>query len=281
VDIRSQILQRLSATSTPGIEDTALVLLALRKTEADPSQLIHAQRPFGGWSEFPNVGPPSAFHTALALFALRAFPLTPKSSADLGFNWLSDLRGRESHWLWQWKFRLFDRQVQFDPKKSGWPWVPGTVSWVAPTALSILAYRLWNRDSPRLASANAMLLDRACPQGGWNAGNSVVFGVSLDPQPDFTAMALLALRDSIHAKGALVDRSLAYLAGRFTASRAPYSLAWASTALAAYDHPAYERLRTRLETAATLRIDKLPGRILALASLALEMPTYTFREPTQ
>jgi hypothetical protein len=281
VGIRSQILQRLRATPPHGIEDAALTLIALRNTGADPSQLIHAHRPSGGWSEFPNVGPPSAFHTALALLALRDFPLTPKSSADLGFQWLSGVRGRESHWLWQWKFRLFDRQVQFDPKKSGWPWVPGTVSWVAPTALSILAHRAWHRESSRLASATAMLLDRACTNGGWNAGNSVVFGVSLDPQPDFTAMALLALRDSIHAKDPLVDSSLAYLAGRFTALRAPYSLAWASMALAAYDYQGHDRLRTRLEAAATLQNESLPGRTLALSALALEIPAYTFRERTQ
>ena len=39
----------------------------------------------------------------------------------------------------------------------------------------------------------AMLLDRACEGGGWNAGNSSVYGVPLRPQPDATAAALLAL----------------------------------------------------------------------------------------
>ena len=281
VDIRSQILQRLSATPLHGIEDTALALLALRNTGADPSQLIHTQRSSGSWSEFPNAGPPTAFHTALALLALRAFPRPPRASADLGFQWLSGVRGRESHWLWQWRFRLFDRQVQFDPKKSGWPWVPGTVSWVAPTALSMLAHRAWRRDSPRLASATAMLLDRACRQGGWNAGNSVVFGVSLEPQPDFTAMALLALRDSPYARGSLADRSLDYLARRFEASPATYSLAWASIALAAYGHPDADRPRNQLETAVSVRINEVPPRILALAALALEEPPYAFRESIQ
>lgn len=280
MDIRSQILQRLSATPANGIEDAALALLALRKNGADCSQLIRAQRRDGSWSEFTNIGPPNAFHTALALLALRQYP-SPHSATDSGFRWLSGLRGRESHWLWQWKFRLFDRQVQFDPSKSGWPWIPGTVSWVAPTALSILAYRAWRRDSPRLVSATAMLLDRACPQGGWNAGNSVVFGVPLEPQPDFTAMALLALRDSNFSSGPLVDRSLDYLGGRLDASLAPYSLAWASMALAAYGHPDADRLKSRLETAARARIYELPTRILALTALALEDPTYTFREPIQ
>jgi hypothetical protein len=40
-----------------------------------------------------------------------------------------------------------------------------------------------------------MLLDRACPGGGWNAGNGVVYGTALAPHPDDTAIALLALRD--------------------------------------------------------------------------------------
>jgi hypothetical protein len=126
-----------------------------------------------------------------------------------------------------------------------------------------------------------MLIDRACPAGGWNAGNSVVFGVALDPQPDFTAMALLALRDSIYAGEPLIARSLDYLAKRFDASPAPYSIAWASIAFAAYDHPLTDYLRTRLEAAAILKLDELPCRTLALAALALETPSFKFREPLQ
>ena len=38
-------------------------------------------------------------------------------------------------------------------------------------------------------------MDRACPGGGWNAGNGVVYGTALAPHPDDTAIALLALRD--------------------------------------------------------------------------------------
>jgi hypothetical protein len=39
-----------------------------------------------------------------------------------------------------------------------------------------------------------MLLDRACPTGGWNAGNGVVYGVALKPHIDATATALLAMQ---------------------------------------------------------------------------------------
>jgi len=34
-----------------------------------------------------------------------------------------------------------------------------------------------------------MLLDRACPEGGWNAGNAVVYGVPLRPHIDATSLA--------------------------------------------------------------------------------------------
>ena len=42
--------------------------------------------------------------------------------------------------------------------------------------------------------AASRVLDRACPDGGWNAGNGVVYGVPLAPHLDDTAIALLALQ---------------------------------------------------------------------------------------
>ena len=278
--IRSQILRQLSTASSHGTEDAALSLLARRNSGADPSALTGIQHRSGAWSEFQNIGPLSAFHTALALLAIRPFQTASVDrAAERAFGWLSELRGRESHWLWQWKFRLFDRQVRFDPSKSGWPWMPDTVSWVAPTALSILAFRAWRRESARVAAGADMLLDRACPQGGWNAGNSVVFGVSLDPHPDFTAMAVLALRDSIHDRETIVRQSLDYLATRLNSSLAPYSLAWARIALSAYGHPGADHLRSQLELGVAPRIHELPHRVLAIAALALEEPPYAFEGP--
>jgi hypothetical protein len=279
VTVRSQILQRLTTTSGHGIEDVALTLLALRNVGAGPHALLGTQHRSGGWSALPNIGPPSAFHTALALLAIRQFQTTSaKHAAERAFEWLSELRGIESHWLWQWKFRLFDTQVRFDPAKSGWPWVPGTVSWVAPTALSILAFRAWRRESPRTVSSSAMLVDRACPQGGWNAGNSVVFGVSLDPHPDFTAMAVLALSGGGLAHEILLRRASNCLVTRLEGSSSPYSLAWAVMALAANSHPEAGRLRSQLECCATARFDRSPQRVLALTALALEDPPYLSQE---
>ena len=282
VTIRAELVARLNAVSHHGVEDLALSLIAIRNMGSDPAALLRAQDRSGGWCVIPGAGAPGVFHTALALLALRRFQHQPVQDAvDRAFRWLSAVVGLESHWLWQWKFRLFDRQVRFDPKKSGWPWVHGTVSWVAPTALAILAFLAWRRDSARVPSALDMLLDRACPQGGWNAGNSVVFGVELDPHPDFTAMALLALRNSAHSNHALVYRSLKYLVGRMNGVFSPYSLAWAVLALSGYGHASTAELRSQLAAATFSQIRAIPTRALALAALALEKPPFSFEDTIQ
>jgi len=279
VTIHDRIVSRLPRVPGQGTEEAALKLLALRKSGADPNTLIRMQHPSGGWPGFLGIGPPSAFHTGLALVALRPFQ-TPSVQpvAERAFGWLSVLDGLESHWLWRWKFRVFDKQVQFDPMKSGWPWVEGTVSWVAPTALSILAFRSWRHESDRVRTAVDMLLDRACPRGGWNAGNSVAFGFELSPHPDFTAMALLSLRGLTQADLPLVRTSLDYLAKRLEDSQSMYSLAWAVMALSAYSHGGARRLRQELEKAVTTQPAIGSTRVLALAALALEDPPYIFQE---
>ena len=193
------------------------------------------------------------------------------------FGWLDSMAGVENNWLWKWKFRYFDRHVRFDTNKSGWPWVEGTISWVAPTAMVLLAHRAWQRESPRLATAEKMLLDRACAAGGWNAGNSEVFGVPLEPHPDFTAMALLALRASSHRDMPIIAKSLDYLPDRLIRTGSLYSLAWTTLALNAWNHHGgsifADRLRDRL---AFIEPKSIPVHTLSLVSLACEDPPFSF-----
>lgn len=238
--------------------------------------LIKSQLPCGAWSAYTHAGPPNAFQTAFTLLALR-HTQTDQQLIEHAFAWLSDLMGIEDHWLWKWKFRLFDRAVVFDPAKTGWPWIPGTVSWVAPTALTMLAFRAWGRESPRLVKGAAMLMDRACPSGGWNPGNSVVLGVALDPHPDFTAMALLALRNYTNTDNPTVVAALDYLANRFKDSASAYSLAWAVMALAANKRDEASDLQHRLESQLA-KANALPPRVLGLCALALEYPPFNFVE---
>ena len=110
-----------------------------------------------------------------------------------------------------------------------------------------------------------MLLDRACPGGGWNAGNGVVYGVPMTPHLDTTAIALLALRGERHSD--VVTKSLLWLEREAESCQAPWSTAWCILAMHAYGLPVSEaqaHLRTmslgNLEDTATL----------ALAAIALD-----------
>jgi hypothetical protein len=80
-----------------------------------------------------------------------------------------------------------------------------------------------------------MLMDRACPGGGWNAGNGVVYGTAVAPHPDDTAIALLALRN--RPQDPLVRTALNYLERTTPTLAAPWTLAWAILALAAHQRP--------------------------------------------
>jgi len=90
-----------------------------------------------------------------------------------------------------------------------------------------------------------MLVDRACPNGGWNAGNGVVYGAVLRPHPDDTAIALLALRN--RSQESVVQAALSYLERTAPTLTAPWSLAWAILALAAHRRPITLLRRALLE----------------------------------
>lgn len=160
---------------------------------------------------------------------------------ERGLELLLRSKGNESHWLWRWKFETTDTHVQFDPNKFGWPWLPGTCSWVIPTALSIIALRqafvCCKPDQVRLriGRGTEMLLDRACPSGGWNAGNGVVYGVPLAPHLDATATALTALCGEQNNQS--VAPALDWLGRAVLTCSAPWSLAWSILALNAHNRP--------------------------------------------
>jgi hypothetical protein len=210
--------------------------------------------------------------TSLVAITLR--DLAGATSARLrGLHWLLGSAGRESGWFWKWKFRTADRHVRFDPDKFGWPWFPDTVSWVVPTAFAVLALnRLpgswdgFDLARSRVGRAIEMLLDRACPGGGWNAGNGVVYGCALRPHADDTAIALLALRN--RPQDPVVQTALNYLERTAPTLTSSWSLAWAILALAAHRRPI-----TLLRCALLDLIDRFyveDTSPLALASLALD-----------
>jgi hypothetical protein len=252
------------------LEELALKSVALPGEDYLSAAIEKRQLPDGGWSEHAAVPLPNAYSTGLALLSLARSRKAGATSVENGFKWLSKTVGVESHWLWKWKFRFFDTKVRFDPSKSGWPWIPGTLSWVAPTAVSLLAHEAWGRNSLRAANAREMLLDRCCKGGGWNAGNPEAFGVALTPHPDFTAMAAMALHPVRLSHAALLASSLDYLWRCLSTSKSVYSLSLGVIALKAYFDPRADRLNQRLTGAVVTVLPNLGTRELALAMIALK-----------
>lgn len=112
-----------------------------------------------------------------------------------------------------------------DTTIAGWPWTTGTHPWVEPTSLAILALRGAGYGAhPRVAEAVRLLMDRQLPRGGWNYGNTTVYGAELEAQADTTGAALSALRGLV--PGEAVSRSVTRLEAALGGTRTPLSLAW-------------------------------------------------------
>jgi len=202
--------------------------------------LLDTQNPNGSWPAFSGDDQEGSGLTALAVIALINSGEMALQT-ERGLKWLLNSKGKESHWLWKWKFRTSDTHVRFDPDKFGWPWMPGTCSWVIPTAFSIIALKQafvcckTDEISLRIRRGKEMLLDRACPGGGWNAGNGVVYGVPMASHLDATATALLALHGE--EVDDVINSGLDWLERSVVTCSAPWSLAWSLLALDAYDRP--------------------------------------------
>ena len=235
----------------------------------------------GGWPAFVGDEQQSSWTTALAALTLMT---AGRSNAQLqrAVGCLLESKGREANWFWRWKFQNVDKEVKFDPAKYGWSWLPGTTSWVVPTAMSIIALRKVMRAgmvpahllNDRISVGTAMLLDRMCPGGGWNAGNGRAFGFSYAPYVDATSVALLALCGFEHAPE--VWNSLSWLETRLAGCPSLYSLAWGLLALAAYSDRGAKAAQTlrRAGHGLTARIQEGSMNVdtvtIAICALALE-----------
>ena len=284
--LQSELLRRqlpcggwaaLVSSAQAALEPTCYSLLAMNTNTGPTIQtalrfLLRAQSSNGSWPVFLGDDPDGSWVTSLVTIALRddidAIPARLN-----GFHWLLDASGKEASWLGRWKFRTTDRHVRFDPDRYGWPWIPDTVSWVVPTAFAILALRQlpctcggFEQIPGRIEGGIAMLLDRACPTGGWNAGNGVVYGEPVAPHPDDTAIALLALRH--HGEDPAVQKARKYLEDVAPSLRSPWSLAWTILALAAHQRPV-AALRAALAAFPEL-VQTEDTSTLALACLALD-----------
>ena len=258
------------------LEATCLAELALApERHANSSEailfLLKSQLSDGGWPAFLGDSEGS-WTTALALCTLNSTG-DFTAAREKAFRWLYAERGREGHWFWRWKFKTSDRNVRFDPDKYGWPWVTGSASWVIPTAFSIIAieqFTVCNRSEEsekRIHVGVEMLLDRECVDGGWNSGNSLVYGVPLRPHVEATAIALLALQDEQRIE--MVQKSLSWLRQNAASVDSVSSLAWCILTLFVYQE-SVEPLKNRLATIMGDGREVRNNATLATALLALK-----------
>lgn len=210
---------------------TAWAIIALKAFEADAGlvekarrRLAAAQLQDGRLPLFPDH-PESYWPTPLAVLAWQGAPAF-KEAQERAVAFLLATSGLSLK-------KDEDPMFSHNPEIPGWSWQADTAAWVEPTAMTMMALEAAGRGAePRLEEGRLLLLDRQIPGGGWNYGNTAVFGQVLKPMPESTGMALNALGRK--APREMVQASLAYLTGCVPALRTPWSLAWAIFGLGAW-----------------------------------------------
>ena len=187
-----------SPSHEPVVEPTAVALLALRAeagtenaVQRSTAWLLKCQNRDGGWGINEN-DLESGWQTAWSLTALR--------HADD----VSEPIGRAVDWLTheptaqisREEFQADEIPSSVDPGAMVWPWIPGQVCWVEPTALAVLALfglKLSALADTRLnAAINYLQLNRT-PRGGWDIGNAGPLDVPVIPRAYQTSLVLMAL----------------------------------------------------------------------------------------
>jgi hypothetical protein len=222
--------------TAPCAEATALAGLALRSTDADrppgpddadsaADWLASIQRPDGslGASEGASApGWPTPY--AILLWAGVGGHATPRR---LAVAWLLGRGGNAAA-------TPNDGVIGHDGTLVGWPWVADTHSWLEPTALAVLALRREGLGGhARTVEGLRLIRDRAVADGGWNYGNSRVFGRTLRAQPGPTGLALLALAGT-DGSSAVAARAIDYLLATLPSTRSAASLGWGLMGLKAW-----------------------------------------------
>jgi hypothetical protein len=95
----------------------------------------------------------------------------------------------------------------------------------------------------RIQQGELMIYDRMCDNGGWNYGNSSVYGDRLWPYPDTTAVALIALQD--HQERKENEVSLRALGEMAKNTDSGLALSWGAICLSVYGQEGAE-LKQRL-----------------------------------
>jgi hypothetical protein len=157
-------------------------------------------------------------------------------------------------------------QVKQNTRLQGWSWYEGTFSWVEPTAWCLLAVKMLGVSldgaADRISEAERLVADRACAGGGWNYGNSRVYGQNLLPHVPPSAVAVMALQDRTDQQ--LVREAVSYLRRASIAEGSTAALALTWLALAVIDI-ARDGIREALDRRAAIAEEL--GNICALAMM--------------
>jgi hypothetical protein len=187
------------------LEPTLYATLALHgEPAADRSfSLIRSWAlPRGGWRMSADLAD-SNWTSALCLtvYGVRG---VSDAAFELGLNQVLGTVGAEGSFFSQLSHRLNPSLVDVDGEVQGWPWRNRNSSWVEPTVHSVVALQRvaarteYKRQHlairARLDSAEKMLLNRRCLDGGWNYGNRRVLDTALPSYPETTGLALLGLQ---------------------------------------------------------------------------------------
>ncbi len=239
----SRVLDSGGFANRPGEDDrpdaTAWAVAALRASGSNPvlvgpacTRLAGNQQPDGRVCVSPQ-NPEAWWPTPLAVMAWQGISRFDDSRSR-ALDFLLNSSGR--HWA-----RARDNVVGHDPSLKGWSYIEGTHSWVVPTSLTLLALKASMLGGhERAVQAVAMLLDRRLPSGGWNYGNTKIFGRDLYAMPDTTGMALDALSGLVSRED--VESGLACMKSQVRDVRTPLSLSWGLLGLGAWgERPADAR----------------------------------------
>jgi hypothetical protein len=215
------------------LEPTVWALLALARDADRPAEidiLVHWPGKDGWLVDGPAHAPVNYAFNALAALAcvgrLGAAPLVTTIAKQL-----MDVKG----------LALEQNNVQRQNNAlQAWPWIDQTFSWVEPTAWCTLFLKKIRTfampgAAERIATAERVIRDRVCRDGGWNYGSSNVYGQELYPYVPTTAITLLAMQD--RRDDPAVVKSLRYLETNVTSERTSLALSLASICFAIYGLP--------------------------------------------
>ena len=223
-------------------EATALATLAMgqlgepERASAERGRTWLRQRQLGDGSwPVTAASATGSWTTSFAVMALaREADAAP---ARRGARWLLGHRGNDLGWLYSLLYRIIPERLptRLNPDLKGWAWTDNEFSWVEPTAYALMALKKLGRDGvpgagSQISEAERMLYDRVCPDGGWNHGNSWVYGVPLPSYLETTAVALIALQD--HRDDARTRAALEALRRMLADARSGLGLSWSIICLA-------------------------------------------------